>query len=87
MTILVHPHALRHGLNVEQITSAFETRSGSARVRQRDTDREPPRWAAVGFDQQARPIEIVYVETASGDPLVFHANYLTQGFLTEWRQA
>ena len=87
-TISIHPHALvTHGLTREQITAAFVTRIGPARIRERDHNAEPPRWAAIGFDQQRRAIELVYVKTADSEPLVIHANYLTKGFFKEWSQA
>ena len=87
VTIVVHPHALVHGLTAEQIVSAFETQTGSARIRRRDARREPARWAAVGFDSRTRAIEIVFTQDIHGNALVFHANYLTRGFLEEWRRA
>ncbi|MBT1162592.1 MULTISPECIES: hypothetical protein [Bifidobacterium] len=84
----IHPHALTaHGLTSAQIESAFVTRIGPARIRARDHDADPPRWAAVGFDQQRRAIELVYVKTADKAPLIIHANYLTKGFFKEWSQA
>ena len=86
--INIHPHALHtHGLTREQIITAFVTRIGPARIRERDHNAEPPRWAAIGFDQQRRAIELVYVKTADSKPLVIHANYLTKGFFKEWSQA
>lgn len=87
-SIDIHPHALTtHHLTREQIASAFTTRIGPGRIRERDHDIEPPRWAAIGFDQQRRIIELVYVKTADRAPLIIHANYLTKGFFKEWSQA
>ncbi|WP_288240878.1 hypothetical protein [uncultured Bifidobacterium sp.] len=86
--IEIHPHALRaHGLTRWQIETAFVTRIGPARIRDRDSDRDPARWAVIGFDPSMRPIELVYVETADPWPLVIHANYLTPGFYKEWSGA
>ncbi|PWG66199.1 toxin-antitoxin system toxin subunit [Bifidobacterium callitrichidarum] len=56
-------------------------------MRWRDRTTEPQRWAVIGFDQQRRPIELVYVKTADPEPLVIHANYLTKGFFTERSRA
>lgn len=86
--IEIHPHALHaHHIDRSQIESAFITRIGPARIRSRDRDADPPRWAAIGFDQQQRLIELVYVKTADPEPLIIHANYLTKGFFKEWSRA
>ncbi|PLS29042.1 hypothetical protein [Bifidobacterium parmae] len=86
--IEIHPHALHtHHIERSQIESAFATRIGPARIRSRDRNAEPPRWATIGFDQQQRLIELVYVKTADPEPLVIHANYLTKGFFKEWSKA
>ena len=86
--IEIHPHALQaHRLTREQIETAFATRIGPARIRTRDHDADPPRWAVIGFDRERRPIELVYVKTADPEPLIIHANYLTKGFFTEWSRA
>lgn len=87
MRIIVHPHALSHGLTVEQIRQAYESGEGGATIRDRDDDTEPQRWATIGFDEQGRAIELVFVVLMGGDVLVFHANYLTKGFLAEMRKA
>lgn len=88
LNIEIHPHAMQtHHLTREQIEAAFNTRIGAARIRRRDRTTDSPRWAVIGFDQQRRPIELVYVETADPEPLIIHANYLTKGFFTEWSQA
>lgn len=88
LNIEIHPHALQtHHLTREQIESAFDTRLGPAKIRWRDRTTDPQRWAVIGFDQQRRPIELVYVKTADPKPLVIHANYLTKGFFTEWSRA
>lgn len=84
----IHPHAMKaHGITRQQIESAIISRIGVAKIRSRDAGAEPPRWAAVGFDAQLRPIELVYVQTSDAPPLVIHANYLTKGFYEEWRKA
>ena len=87
-TVEIHPHALNaHGITRRQIESALTTRIGAARIRDRDAAAEPARWAAIGFDDRLRPIELIYVPTSDAPPLVIHANYLTKGFYEEWRKA
>lgn len=84
----IHPHALRtHRITRQQIETAFVTRVGPARIRGRDSQSDPRRWATIGFDDRLRAIELVYIETSDHQPLVIHANYLTKGFYEEWRQA
>lgn len=85
--IVIHPHALVHGLSAEQIRSAYETGSGGAVIRYRDREAEPPRWATIGFDAEGRSIELVFVRLDDFTPLVIHANYLTKGFRDEVRRS
>ncbi len=87
MRIIVHPHALRHGLTEKQICQAYETGMLGSVIRDRDADTEPQRWATIGFDEEGRGIELVFVMTNTGDALVIHANYLTKGFISEIRKA
>ena len=87
MRIVIHPHAQEHGLSEEQIRSAYETGMGGAVIRSRDEDSEPQRWATIGFDAQARGIELVFVRLEGDAVLVFHANYATKQFMNEIRRA
>ncbi len=41
----------------------------------------------IGWDHSGRPIELVVVGLLGGEIMVIHANYLTQGFLNEIREA
>lgn len=83
MHIVIHPHARKHGLSDEQIIAAYETGSWARRVRWRDVEADPPRWATIGFDAQARQIELVVVAGMGDENIIIHANYLTKGFLNE----
>ncbi|WP_084355464.1 hypothetical protein [Actinomyces radicidentis] len=85
--MIIHSRARKHGLIDEQIIDALATSSGDARIRDRDRDAEPPRWAMIGWDHSGRPIELVVVGLLGGEIMVIHANYLTQGFLNEIREA
>lgn len=57
------------------------------RVRSRDADAEPPRWAVIGLDSAGRAIELVAVALLGGTAMIIHANYLTLGFEREMREA
>lgn len=83
MRIIVHPHALIHEITEKQIESAYETAIGAAVIRERDLDSEPQRWALVGFDNELREIELVFVSLDVDCILVIHANYVTTGFKNE----
>lgn len=85
--ISIHAHALNHGLTEDQIRAAFDTGGAEARIRRRDAGADPPRWGIIGFDNQARPLELVAVDVMGGDVLIIHANYLTGGFAEEMRKA
>lgn len=87
MRIIIHGHALIHGINEDQIRVAFTQGAIEKRIRRRDAKADPPRWGVIGFDNQARPLELVAVELLSGDVLIIHANYLTAGFAAEMRNA
>lgn len=84
VTVKIHiaDHAFKHGLVTEQIIAAYSTGSATARIRSRDGKADPPRWATIGFDNQARAIEIIFVKTSIG-VLIFYANYLTKAFKKE----
>lgn len=84
--IIIHAHALIHEITEDQIRAAFTQGAVEKRVRRRDAKADPPRWGVVGFDNQARPLELVAVELLSGDVLIIHANYLTRGFAEEMRK-
>lgn len=85
MRVQIHPGALKHGLSHKQILAAYESGRSGAVLRPRDTAHTPPRWALIGFDTTGRAIEIVFVHLAANTVLIFHANYLTKGFLKEVR--
>lgn len=85
MRIEIHSHALVHGITADQIRTAFTHGAIEKRIRHRDRKADPPRWGVIGFDNQARALELVAVELFSGDVLIIHANYLTPGFSQEMR--
>ena len=87
MRIVIHKHAFKHGLTKEQIMAAYESGGNAAFVRQCDKDAEPSRWAVIGFDHQARQIELLVVKMLDGRVIIIHANYLTKGFLNEVRRS
>lgn len=87
MRIGIHRQALVRGLTEAQILAAFETGSSTARIRRRDREADPPRWGVIGFDGQARAIQLVVVALLGGDQLVIPANYLTPGFEQEMKRA
>lgn len=78
----IHPNAFKHGLSRVQIECAFVSGEDTRFIRRRDANVHPPRWAMIGFDEAGRAIELVVAELGD-DVLVFHANYLTKGFLSE----
>jgi len=83
MRVRIHPRALKHGLNHDQILAAYESGRSGAVIRSRDRSHDPQRWALIGFDHTGRAIELVFVHLATNAVLIFHANYLTKGFLKE----
>ena len=60
--------------------------SGGFVIRSRDQGTHPQRWAAIGFDQAAREVELVFFREQDGTPVIFHANWATAGFKEEIRQ-
>lgn len=82
MKIAIHPNALKHGLTREQILSAYATGHDTAKLRNKDRGKQPPRWATIGFDNEGRPIEIIFASSLE-QHLIFHANYLTTTFKNE----
>ena len=87
MRIVIHERARKHGLADGQIRAAFESGRDGARIRERDAHAEPSRYGLIGFDSNGAAIELVAAILADGSVLIFHANYLTNGFLNEMRQA
>ena len=87
MRIVIHKHAFKHGLTEEQIMAAYESGGDAAFVRRRDEGADPPRWAVIGFDHQARQIELLVVKALDGCAVIIHANWLTKGFLNEVRRS
>ena len=87
MRIKIHPHVLGHGLTPEQIVSAYNSGSSASVVRYRDRDSEPIPRALIGFDNEMRRIQILFVWDGADSVLVFHAQYLTKQFLAEVKKA
>lgn len=83
MRVRIHPNALKHGLTVRQIQEAYSTLISPKKVRSRDTNTEPQRYAAIGLDAAGAPIELVFVELTHNTILIFHANRLTKQFAKE----
>lgn len=84
MLIHIHPHAHKHGLSDEQIISAYESGTPSIRVRERDKNTEPQRYALIGWSHHTGlPIELCFIRTGDG-VFIFHANYLTESFRKEF---
>lgn len=85
MLIWIHPHAYKPGLSSDQILAAYESGLPTIRVRERDRDAEPQRYALIGWSDTGLPVELCLVRTDFG-ALIFHANYLTDGFRKEFYQ-
>lgn len=88
MEIRIAKNALKHGVSEEQIRFAFEhpLEGFEGRMRPRDLERIPPSYAQIGTEPfEAKNIELVYTYTRTG-VFVFHANWLTQGFLREMKE-
>lgn len=68
--VLVHPHALKHGLSEEDVVTAWRN---PLRCRMRLCDEEPQRWIAIGALADGRMAELVAIETGEGGWLVYHA--------------
>jgi hypothetical protein len=71
MKVRILPHALTHGLSVEEITYAWQS---PVRCRQQQSKDEPPRWIAIGALPNGQMAEMVAFEDISGAWCVFHAN-------------
>lgn len=87
MKTIIHPNALKHGIELEQIAWAFQMAAVEVRVRKRDVNNEPPRWAMIGLDSIGRALELVVVALTGDVAMIIHANYLTPGFEKEMREA
>ena len=88
MEIRIARNALKHGLDEEQIRFAFNhpLEGFEGRMRLRDLERIPPSYALIGIEPyEAKNVELVYTYTKSG-VFIFHANWLTQGFLREMKE-
>lgn len=84
MRIRIHAHAYEHGLTDEQIISAYRSGVHAIRIRKRDLNSAPQRWATIGFESSGRAVELVFVYADWGETvLIFHANYATKGFIRE----
>lgn len=89
MEIYVAKPALKHGLSEEQIRFAFEhpLEGLEGRSRERDFGKIPPRYGLVGVEPyDAQSVELVYSYLDNG-VVIFHANWLTKGFLKEMKEA
>lgn len=69
METTVHPNALKH-ISEEEVRYAWGTVS---KCIQRQSKDEPPRWLAIGWLPDGRPVEIIAVELITGW-LIIHAN-------------
>lgn len=87
MRVVVHGHAVTHGLTDKQIVSAYLSGYRGAVIRRIDRSTEPQRWSCAGFDDEGRAIQIVFVWLHDRAALVFHASYLTKQFRKELREA
>lgn len=84
MRIRIIRHAFKHGLTERQIVAAFESGFNGATIRARDSGTEPQRFATIGFDDQTRAIELVFVRSEDGGQVaIFHARYATKEFRRE----
>ena len=83
--------ALKHGLSEAEIREAFFNPAVASVIRERDIGTEPQRFAMIGSfttpSGVVREAEIVYVLLWNGDIIIFHANYLTKGFVQEIEKA
>ncbi|MBM6404192.1 toxin [Phycicoccus sp. CSK15P-2] len=66
----IHPSALKHGIDPEDIRQAAEWASW---IEPLSEDESPERELRLGFDTQARLLETVVLVFASGDEMVIHA--------------
>lgn len=66
--LIIHPHALKHGLSVRQIVEAWQDPLGERRPG------DDTYWVAIGFDLKGNGIELIAAQAADGSYLIFHAN-------------
>lgn len=64
--IIVHPHALKHGLSVEAIEATW---GNFVRRRPRGEDC----WVTIGYDREGHEVELVGLSLADGSTLIIHA--------------
>jgi hypothetical protein len=81
--LLIHPHALAHGVGEEDIRAAFGDTVDGVGV----DDQDAPRWLNVGFDRAARLIEYVVVDLGDGGWLAIHAMPARSSTLARMRDA
>lgn len=82
--VIIHPHAYKHGLTEDQIRYAYANgASGSVLYRGTATHR---RMATIGFDNELREIELVFVGISPTRILVIHADYAHHAFRREIRK-
>lgn len=79
----IHPHALKHGVDADDIRAAFA--SGFDGVMPEDDD--PPRWLMIGFDTAGRMIELVVIAQSGGGYLAIHAMRARKGSIRQIRKA
>lgn len=91
VNVVIRASALKHGLSEDEIREAFFSPLVGAVIRNRDIATDPQRFAMIGTFTQTggstREVEIVYVLDWNGTPIIFHANYLTKGFIQEIEHA
>lgn len=68
--VVVHPHALKHGLSKDEIRYAWES---SIVCRQRNGENDPIIWIVLGVLPNGRMAEMVAFEDEMGVWHVFHA--------------
>lgn len=61
--VIVEPHALKHGLNAEEIRYAWDT---PIACRQRSAENDPPIWIAIGVLSDGCMAELVALEDNQG---------------------
>lgn len=67
---VVLPHALKHGLSADEVAYAWDS---PIACRQRSGENDPPIWIAIGVLPDGRMAELVALENAAGQWVVFHA--------------
>jgi uncharacterized DUF497 family protein len=81
--LVVHPHALAHGIEAEDIQAAFASGFDAAVPE----DAEPRRWLMIGFYTAGRLVELVVVEMAGESYLAIHAMSARKSTFRHIRQA